>query len=159
MAAPEPHALTIDFAVEEGAGGAWDESRVGALVRSIVARELPSGRYEIALHLVDDDAIQALNAEHRGLDRPTDVLSFPLLEREGFVLPPGAAVALGDVVVSYPRALAQAQEYGHAVAREVAYLVAHGVLHLLGYDHQEEGEQAAMRAREEAALRPLGFVR
>jgi len=99
-----------------------------------------------------------LNAEHRARDSATDVLSFPLYE-PWFVLPPGEPAHLGDVVVSYPRATAQAEEYGHSIEREVAYLVAHGVLHVLGYDHEEEHERLRMRQKEEEALRPLGFTR
>ncbi len=112
----------------------------------------------ISVHLVGDATIQQLNAEHRRLDSVTDVLSFPLFE-PGFVLPEGEPVNLGDVVISYPRAAAQAEEYGHAVEREVAYLVAHGVLHILGYDHEQESERSRMREKEEEALQPLGFTR
>ena len=132
---------------------------MSALVDSIVARELPGVTdYVVSLHLVGDASIRALNAEHRQKDSATDVLSFPL-HAPGFVLPPGAPVHLGDVVVSYPRAVEQAAEYGHSVEREVAYLVAHGVLHVLGYDHEEEAERLIMRQKEEEALRPLGFTR
>jgi probable rRNA maturation factor len=151
--------LTVEFSVEDGLAACWDEPRITSLVDAIVSSELPShGEYLISLHLVDDEAIRALNAEHRAKDAATDVLSFPLLEGD-FVVPPGEPVHLGDVVVSYPRAVAQAADYGHSVEREVAYLVAHGVLHVLGYDHEEEPERLQMRAKEEEALRPLGFTR
>jgi probable rRNA maturation factor len=118
----------------------------------------------LSIALVDDAAIRTMNREQRGIDQATDVLSFPLLEHlqsagEGFALPPDAPRHLGDVVISYERAAAQAAEYDHSFNREVCYLLAHGVLHLLGYDHVEEREQVAMRAREEAALAPLGLTR
>jgi probable rRNA maturation factor len=89
------------------------------------------------------------------------VLSFPLHDPTGmrFVVPPGHPVDLGDVVISHARALEQAQQLGHSAERELAYLVAHGVLHILGYDHEEETERHRMRAREEEALQPLGFAR
>ena len=95
---------------------------------------------------------------------PPSRLSFPLLpdlqpEAPEFVLPPDAPRHVGDVLISYERAVAQAAEYGHSVEREVCYLLAHGILHLLGHDHQEEAERARMREREEAALRPLGLTR
>jgi probable rRNA maturation factor len=151
--------LRLEFSVEEGVTAQWDESRITALVRSIVERELPPADYVIGLHLNSDETIRALNAEHRGLDAPTDVLSFPLMDTRDFVLPPGESMHLGDVVVSYNRALQQALEYGHSVDREVAYLVAHGVLHVLGYDHEDEAERHVMRDREEDALTPLGFTR
>ncbi len=121
-------------------------------------RAAPADRYVIALHLVSDASIQALNAEHRSLDARTDVLSFPI-HGDGFVTPPGEPINLGDVVVSYPRAVDQADEYGHSVEREIAYLVAHGALHILGYDHEIDADKTRMRQREEAALEPLGYTR
>jgi probable rRNA maturation factor len=148
----------IDFTVEDGLSAEWDEARMTQLVDTIVSRELGVPEYLISLHLVCEDAIQSLNARHRGKDFPTDVLSFPLLSSD-FVTPPNEPVDLGDVVVSYPRAVSQANEYGHSVDRELAYLVAHGVLHVLGYDHEEEPERLRMRHKEEEALGPLGFTR
>ena len=149
----------IDFSVEDGLAGAWDQARLSRLVDSIVARERPDvGDYTLGAHLVGDDTIRAMNATHRGEDSATDVLSFGLDEGE-FVLPDGEPVNLGDVVVSYPRAVEQAHEYGHSVERELAYLLAHGVLHILGYDHEAEAEQRVMRQKEEEALEPLGFTR
>jgi probable rRNA maturation factor len=153
--------LIVDFSVEDGVQATWDEARITALIGSIVGRERPAeaeAEHLIGVHLVGDATLQRLNAEHRQVDAVTDVLSFPLWE-PGFVLPEGEPVNLGDVVISYPRAVAQADEYGHSVEREVAYLVAHGVLHILGYDHEEEGERERMRHKEEEALQPLGFAR
>jgi probable rRNA maturation factor len=156
-----------DFAIEQGLDAAWDEPRMTALVAAILARHFPQGgTFTISLHLVSDAAIRALNAEHRGKDIHTDVLSFPLVDPEtqqeqeqAFILPPGEPIQLGDVVVSYPRALAQAEEFGHSPERELAYLVAHGVLHVLGYDHETAPDQARMRHLEEEALQPLGLTR
>ena len=163
MSPPRPEGIVVEFSVEEGLDARWDEPRIVLLVRSIVATELPTdpGRYVIGLHLVDDATIRALNAEHRGLDESTDVLSFPLHDPHGmpFVVPADEAAHLGDVVVSLPRAVEQALEFGHSTDREVGYLVAHGVLHVLGYDHETEADRSRMRQREEEALRPLGFVR
>jgi probable rRNA maturation factor len=114
----------------------------------------------LTLTLVDDDEIHQLNRQHRDVDRPTDVLSFPLMDgTDSFALPPGVPRELGDVVVSYPRAVAQAEEYGHSVERELAYLVVHGVLHILGHDHEVPAERSVMRAREEAALAVVGLLR
>jgi probable rRNA maturation factor len=151
--------LIVDFSVEEGVAASWDEPRITSLIASIVDRERSTAtEHEISVHLVGDATIRELNAEHRQIDTVTDVLSFPLAE-PGFVLPEGEPVHLGDVVISYPRAVAQANEYGHSVEREVAYLVAHGVLHVLGYDHEERSERERMRHKEEEALQPLGFTR
>jgi len=151
--------LIVDFEVEDGIDAAWDEPRLKVLIASIVDRELPTGGdYVMGVHLVGDATIRQLNADHRRIDAVTDVLSFPLFA-PGFVLPEGQPQHLGDIVVSYPRAVAQADEFGHSVEREVAYLVAHGVLHVLGYDHEQEAECERMRRKEEEALQPLGFVR
>jgi probable rRNA maturation factor len=116
--------------------------------------------------LVADDAeLQRLNRDYRGLDAPTDVLSFGDDEQAqggtpSFVAPPDAPRYLGDIAISYERVLAQAAEYGHSPQRELAYLAAHGALHLLGYDHERGPEHAAaMRAREEAAMQRLGLER
>jgi probable rRNA maturation factor len=131
-------------------------------VESIIRHHFPAGGdFLISLHLVDDQTIRGLNAEHRGKDAHTDVLSFPLHDPQGvrFIVPPDEPVNLGDVVVSQPRAEEQAHEYGHSVDRELGYLVVHGVLHVLGYDHEDEVDRRRMREQEEEALRPFGFIR
>jgi probable rRNA maturation factor len=133
------------------------------VARRVVAAEGLTGWLLLGVQLLDDDGLRRANLAQRGLDAPTDVLSFPLLpglQPSGdFVLPPDEPANLGDVLISYPRAAQQAVEYGHGVEREVCYLLAHGILHLLGYDHQEAAERRAMRQREEAALAPLGLIR
>ena len=165
---PPPPELALELSIEDGLDASdladWDEARMAALVRGIVSRELGPGDYTLGLHLVSDATIRALNAEHRGQDVHTDVLSFPLhatpdARQMPFVLPPAEPVSLGDVVVSLPRAREQAHTFGHSTARELAYLVAHGVLHVLGYDHEMPDERERMRQREEEALVPLGFTR
>ena len=162
MSLPRHNTIDVEFSVENGLAGKWDEARIRTLVRAIVARELPEAQHAvISLHLVGDDTIRALNREHRGKDVHTDVLSFPLPDPNGmrFVLPPDQPAHLGDVVVSLPRAAEQAHDFGHSLDREIGYLVAHGVLHVLGYDHEEEADRRRMRQKEEEALRPLGFTR
>ena len=124
---------------------------------------------EVDVLFTDDDGIHAINREQRGVDRPTDVLSFPMFQLtpgtpptlEDVEVDPGTGlVPLGDMVLSLERAKAQGEEYGHGTEREVAYLAVHSVLHLLGYDHLDEGPQKAqMRAREEAILNGLGITR
>jgi probable rRNA maturation factor len=112
---------------------------------------------EIGIVITGDRAVQTLNRNYRGEDAPTDVLSFALTEdAQDFVLPPDAVSRLGEVVVSFPTARRQAQQAGRPVAEEMAHLVVHGILHLLGYDHAQEAEERAMRAREEALLAALG---
>lgn len=154
--------IDIEFSVNDCLDAHWDQARIGELVRSIVSRELPANNaYSISVHLVTDETIRALNAEHRGKDVHTDVLSFPLHDPNGmrFALPPGLPVHLGDVVVSQPRAAEQARDFGHSIDREIGYLVAHGVLHVLGYDHELETDRRRMRQKEEEALEPLGLTR
>lgn len=116
---------------------------------------------EVSVSFVDEEEIHQLNLETRGIDRATDVLSFPMSEGEEFDLnPENGAALLGDIVISLPRALAQAEEYGHSAEREVGFLTVHSVLHLLGYDHvdDEEGERY-MRQRQESVLAALGLKR
>lgn len=112
---------------------------------------------EVSVTFTDDESIHRLNREYRKVDRPTDVLSFPLYDGEEPVAGP---VALGDVVLSLERAAAQAEEYGHSLEREVAFLTVHSVLHLLGYDHEtSEEDEKEMFARQEKILTIAGFPR
>ena len=114
----------------------------------------------IGLTFTDDDAIRAINAEYRGIDRATDVLSFPLYERDDEIeLFEDELAPFGDIVLSVPHAIAQAEEYGHSVEREVCYLIVHGLMHLAGYDHIEPEDKAEMRAEEEALLKKVGVTR
>ena len=122
---------------------------------------------EISVLLTDDEGIHQTNLEMRGVDRPTDVLSFPMFDLTPGELPdkmdadPATGlIPLGDMVISLERTREQAAEFGHSVEREVCYLCVHSVLHLLGYDHLDEGPmKAQMREREEAILGALGITR
>ena len=122
---------------------------------------------EVDVLFTDDEGIHQINLEQRQVDRPTDVLSFPMFDLRPGEHPtqedadPGDnLVPLGDMVISLERAKAQGEEFGHGTRREVAYLAVHSVLHLLGYDHVDEGPQKRqMRAREEAILAGLGLTR
>ena len=116
---------------------------------------------EISVTFVDDDEIQALNKEHRGIDKSTDVLSFPLGENGVYDMNyETGAYLLGDIVISVPHAIAQAEEYGHSLQREIGFLTVHSMLHLLGYDHVSGGiEEVRMREKEETVLTKLGLKR
>ena len=107
---------------------------------------------ELTLVLTDDEQLHQLNHEFLGVDAPTDVLSFP----SGDIDPDTQALYLGDILISYPRAQAQSQAGGHPVENELQLLVVHGVLHLLGYDHAEEGEKAEMWRAQAEILTRLG---
>lgn len=117
-------------------------------------------RCEINVLVTDDAGIQVINRESRNLDKPTDVLSFPMFQLEAgnppkdwteYEDPATGLVPLGDMCISLERAIAQAEEFGHSPRREVGYLTIHSMLHLLGYDHLDEGKQKRqMRSREES---------
>ena len=136
-------------------------------IRTALAAEGLTAPGEVDVLLTDDDGIHEINREMRQVDRPTDVLSFPEFELTPGQLPgpedadPGTGlIPLGDMVLSMERVAAQAREYGHSKRRELSYLVTHSVLHLLGYDHLDEGPmKAQMRAREEAIMALLGLER
>ena len=136
---------------------------ISSIIRKCVQETLRAegvgARCEINVLVTDDKGIQTINRESRQIDRPTDVLSFPMFQLEAgnppqdwseYEDPETGLVPLGDMCISLERAVAQAQEFGHSVRREVGYLTIHSMLHLLGYDHLDEGEQKRqMRAREE----------
>ena len=136
-------------------------------IRAALAYEHFDRPVEVSVTLVDNAQIHELNRESRGVDRPTDVLSFPMFDlqpgdkpEESWADPDTGLVPLGDMVISLERCAAQAAEFGHPLQRELAYLAVHSVLHLLGYDHMDEGPmKARMRAREEAILETLGITR
>jgi probable rRNA maturation factor len=107
---------------------------------------------EVSVVLADDTLVHELNRDYRDTDAPTDVLSFAQAEGEPFAPPDGAPRHLGDVVISLETARRQAQQAGIAVDDEVAHLLVHGVLHLLGYDHERPDEETIMRGREDAIL-------
>ena len=115
---------------------------------------------EVSVTFVDNEKIRALNNEHRGIDRETDVLSFPAFTDDGFeVNPENDAIILGDIVISLEKAKAQSEEYGHSMLRETAFLIAHSLFHLLGYDHETEAEEKEMFEKQENVLQRLGITR
>lgn len=128
---------------------------------------------EVSLLFVDNEEIRIINNDTRGIDRETDVLSFPMLEYEGKKVFKdmyknyefsqsdfdGEELVLGDIVLSLEKALEQSKEFNHSYEREASYLVVHSVLHLLGYDHMEEEDKVIMRGREEEILNELNITR
>lgn len=129
--------------------------------------------YQISLLFVDNDKIKEINKETRGINKETDVLSFPMLDYEdkkvyknmykGYKFDEtymdGNELVLGDMVLSLEKALEQSLEYNHSYEREVSYLIVHSILHLLGYDHMEDSEKIIMRKREEEILNKLEIIR
>lgn len=115
---------------------------------------------EVSLTFTDSEEIRKLNNEFRQIDRETDVLSFPLGDENGYeVNPETDALLLGDIVISLEKAKAQSEEYGHSMKREVAFLIAHSLFHLLGYDHMTPEEETEMFAKQEKVLKTLGITR
>ena len=125
-------------------------------VRSTLAYEGLGGRYEVSVSFTDNEGIRELNHRFRGIDAPTDVLSFPLFEGgEGM---PCEGAALGDIVLSLERCREQAESFGHSFFRECAFLTVHSSLHLLGYDHETgEEDEKDMRARQSAIVEKMGL--
>ena len=112
---------------------------------------------ELSVSFAGLEEIHTLNREYRGVDRPTDVLSFPMYERGE--LPREGLIELGDVVICRDKAKEQAEEYGHSYERELIYLFVHSVFHLLGYDHEDDEEKKEMRSKEESVMEKLGITR
>jgi len=125
---------------------------------AVLKNEQFEGSAEISVTFVDNEEIHKLNKQYRNIDSPTDLLSFPLGENGNYdVDPTTGAKMLGDVVISMEKAVDQAELYGHPLQREVGYLTAHSVLHLLGYDHETGLEKVHMREKEELVMEQLGL--
>jgi probable rRNA maturation factor len=135
-----------------------DKRWLRRLVKESLRAHSLEAQVELSLLVTDDATVRELNKTYRGKDKATDVLSFALeADRRGgaaagFVMPPGEMVHLGEVIVSYPKAVEQAAERLHPVEDELALLVVHGVLHLLGYDHDKPGREREMRLLEHRVL-------
>ena len=131
--------------------------------RSVIAALEYEGFYndaEVSVTFTDNEGIRRINSEFRGIDKPTDVLSFPLTDFEGGDEPPmdEPFISLGDIVISLERAREQAEEFGHSFERECAFLCVHSMLHLLGYDHVgSDEEDAEMRRRQSEILESMGL--
>jgi len=133
-----------------------DEQYLEQLAATVLAGEGITGPTELSLLITDDEGIRIINRQYRGIDAPTDVLSFsalPSSSEEAFVTPPDGILRLGDIVISYERASDQATEFGHSVRQELGELFVHGLLHILGYDHENPSDAAVMADKAETYLR------
>jgi probable rRNA maturation factor len=137
-----------------------DEELISAVAKATLDYENIKDDTEISFTLTNNETIHELNKKHRGIDRPTDVLSFPLIdfntERIDDI---DGIIYLGDIIVSIDKAKEQAEEYGHSLKRELGFLTAHSMLHLLGYDHMVADEEKIMFAKQEAVLNSIGLTR
>lgn len=145
-----PYALNVE--VDDAVAARVDEAALTAMLDRVLAEDGVDEGAELAVVLSDDPLLRELNLRHRQVDAPTDVLSFPADEGEAFPAPEGEPRYLGDIVVSVESVERQAAEAGLLASEELAHVVLHGLLHLLGYDHEEAEEEAVMKAREEAVL-------
>jgi probable rRNA maturation factor len=154
----------INISVEQKLKVSLEESWLQRIAARTLEAEGILSPAEMGLVITNSKAIQKLNRTYRGEDKPTDVLAFHMIPGTSqeselrFIGPPDGIHHLGEVVISYPQAVQQAQEQGHGVAQELALLIVHGILHLLGYDHELPEEEQQMKARENEILEMLDFI-
>lgn len=154
--------LIIDFIDETNEITEEQIELIEQLLQHAAKEENVRDGAEVSITFVDNEKIHEINRDYRGKDQPTDVISFALeemgeeeIEIVGADLPP----VLGDIIISVPKAREQAEEYGHSFMRELGFLVVHGFLHLLGYDHETEEEEKVMFAKQEQLLQQFGLTR
>lgn len=150
--------LHIDYLDETNSVQQEELDMIEKLFHSIVKMENLSGEMEVSVTFVDNEKIRELNRQYRNIDKPTDVLSFPL-EDETFESDEPMPRFFGDIVISIPKAKQQALDYNHSFQRELAFLAVHGFLHLLGYDHQTEEEEKIMFQKQKEILEKHGITR
>ncbi len=137
-----------------------DEQLIERVVAAALKYEGVKEDAEVSFTLTDNETIHELNMKHRGIDRPTDVLSFPLIDFSvESINDINGTIYLGDIIISIDKALAQAEEYGHTIERELGFLTAHSMLHLLGYDHMVSEEEKVMFKKQEEILESIGLKR
>ncbi|WP_420026341.1 rRNA maturation RNase YbeY [Fusobacterium ulcerans] len=142
----------------EGYSNLVNEEEMKKYIKEALESEFESDRpVYLSLLFTGNDEIQVINKQYRGKDQPTDVISFAYHETEDFDI--GPYDTLGDIVISMERVEEQAAEYNHSLKRELYYVLTHGLLHLLGYDHIEEDDKKEMRTREEEILGQFGYTR
>ncbi|MGI5947516.1 MAG: rRNA maturation RNase YbeY [Lachnospiraceae bacterium] len=163
--------ITIEYETEKQLGIDY-EKIIKEIVEEALDYEGCPYETEISVLITDNDEIQTINREYRQIDRPTDVLSFPMLEYEtpsdfsrveeefcDCFNPETGELMLGDIILSVDKIEEQAKAYGHSKQRELAFLVAHSMLHLCGYDHMEDGERLIMEQKQEEILQRKGYKR
>jgi probable rRNA maturation factor len=150
--------MEINVLIEDGVDVEPEADWLQKVVEATLQAENVPATAEISLVITGQERIQELNREYRLQDRPTDVLSFSMQENReeeepaAFIGPPDGLLHLGEVIISYPQAVIQAQERGHSIRKEMAILIVHGVLHILGYDHEQPEKEPAMTTREKEIL-------
>ncbi|WP_029200184.1 rRNA maturation RNase YbeY [Oribacterium sp. NK2B42] len=163
--------VNIDFEVEKRLDLQFEDI-INEIIEAAITYEKCPYECEISVVITDDEGIHQLNKEARGIDSPTDVLSFPMVDWEtpadfevideedsDIFNPDSGELLLGDIVLNQNRIESQAEEYGHTERRELAFLVAHSMLHLFGYDHMEDDERVEMERRQKEILEGKGYFR
>lgn len=151
--------IVLDLSVEiDGYDEITNEEKLKKYIWEVIHDEYePEKPVYVSLYITDNESIQEINKNYRGKDMPTDVISFAYHETDDFNI--GPYDTLGDIVISLERVEEQSKEYGHSLEREFFYVLTHGLLHLLGYDHIEDRDKVEMRAREEEILNKFGYTR
>jgi probable rRNA maturation factor len=151
--------VEINVLIEEEFRDCLETGWLQSLAEQVLALQGAGAEAELGLVLASQQRVRALNRSYRGKDVPTDVLAFSTLPAAGepFVAPPDGRLHLGEVIVSYPQAVIQAGEEGHSIKKEIATLITHGVLHLLGFDDETPELKKQMQAREQEILSHLGI--
>jgi probable rRNA maturation factor len=151
--------MEINILIEEEYKGKITRTWLSEVAKKVLAAERTGQNVELGILLTNQRKIEELNRKYRNINKPTDVLSFFMIPENGlsdaFITPPDNIRHLGEVIISYPQAKIQAKECKHTIKEEIAILIIHGLLHLLGYDHEEVKDEKVMRARESAILNCL----
>ena len=155
--------MEINVLIDEGFEGYLEVNWLQSVAEQALVAQDADSRVELGLVITNQERVQQLNRSYLGKDEPTDVLAFSMLpeplatgESEAsspFVQPPDGVLHLGEVIISYPQAVIQAEEHQHSVKREIAILIIHGVLHLLGYEHDKPELERQMKSKEKEILR------
>jgi len=151
--------VEIDVLIGEGFEGYLEEDWLRSIAKRVLIAQEVNSETELGLVIASQERIQQLNRDYLGHDRPTDVIAFSLLPESSvgedlpsFVPPPDGVSHLGEVIISYPQAVVQAEEQGHSIKREITILIIHGILHLLGYEDEKPELKRQMEAREQEIL-------
>ncbi|MBA7576695.1 Endoribonuclease YbeY [subsurface metagenome] len=149
--------MEINVLIDEGLEGYLEVSWLQSVAEQVLVAQDADSKVELGLVIANQERVQQLNRSYLGKDEPTDVLAFSAREEidaelPPFVQPPDGVLHLGEVIISYPQAVIQAKEHRHSVEREIAILIIHGVLHLLGYEHDKPELDRQMKTREKEIL-------
>ena len=149
--------MEINVLIDEGLEGCPEVSWLQSVAEQVLVAQDTGSMVELGLVIASQERVQQLNLSYLGKDEPTDVLAFSAVEEIGegfppFVMPPDGVLHLGEVIISHPQSVTQAEEHRHSVKREIAILIIHGVLHLLGYEHDKPELKRLMSAREKENL-------